>query len=182
MANLQETLTCLLFTVFFWSICAYLVSYIFGVFTVKFLLNQFTTHKMNSFEENIVTRLRIIVLCYSSSAYHQSDTRFRRQIVTKPHYDAKDGRFAKFCHTPLNCRFLLVIKRFSFGRPFRAVSVKFSLNRITAQNMTNLQNTVKHLLIIVLAICKKDFTRLWIFVLILFFGAFHHSHILELLR
>ena len=82
MANLQHTLKSLLFTVFFWSICAYLVSYIFGVFTVKFLLNQFTTHKMASLEENIVTRLRIIVLCYSYSAYHQSDTRFRRKIVT----------------------------------------------------------------------------------------------------
>ena len=45
----------------------------FGVLTVKFLLNQITTHKMASLE-NIVTRLRIIVFCYSNSAYHQNDT------------------------------------------------------------------------------------------------------------
>ena len=45
----------------------------FGVLTVKFLLNQITTHKMASLE-NIVTSLRIIVLCYSYSAYHQNDT------------------------------------------------------------------------------------------------------------
>ena len=45
----------------------------FGVLTVKFLLNQITTHKMASLE-NIVTRLRIIVLCSCYSAYHQNDT------------------------------------------------------------------------------------------------------------
>ena len=45
----------------------------FGVFTEKFLVNEITTHKMASLE-NIVTRLIIIVLCYSYSAYHQNDT------------------------------------------------------------------------------------------------------------
>ena len=45
----------------------------FGLLTVKFLLNQITTHKMASLE-NIVARLRIIVLCYSYCAYHQNDT------------------------------------------------------------------------------------------------------------
>ena len=45
----------------------------FGVLTVKCFLNQITTHKMASLE-NIVTRLRIIVLCYSFSACHQNYT------------------------------------------------------------------------------------------------------------
>ena len=45
----------------------------FGVLTVKSLLNQISTHKMASLE-NIVTSLRIIVPCYSYSAYHQNDT------------------------------------------------------------------------------------------------------------
>ena len=63
MANLQNTVTGLLFTVFCWSICAHHVSNIL----------QVTTHKMASLE-NIVTRLRIVVLCYSSSAYHQNYT------------------------------------------------------------------------------------------------------------
>ena len=44
-----------------------------GVFTEKFLRNQITTHKMASLKD-IVTRLRIIVHCYSYSAYHQNDT------------------------------------------------------------------------------------------------------------
>ena len=45
----------------------------FGVLTVKSLLNQISTHKMASLE-NIVTSLRLIVPCYSYSAYHQNDT------------------------------------------------------------------------------------------------------------
>ena len=44
-----------------------------GVFTDKFLRNQITTHKMACLK-NIVTRLRIIVHCYSYSAYHRNDT------------------------------------------------------------------------------------------------------------
>ena len=45
----------------------------FGLLTVKFLLNQITTHKMASLK-NIATRLTIIVLCYSCCDYHQNDT------------------------------------------------------------------------------------------------------------
>ena len=43
------------------------------VFLVKFLLNLITTHKMASLK-NIITSLRMIVLCYSYSGYHQNDT------------------------------------------------------------------------------------------------------------
>ena len=68
MANFQNTVTGLLFSVFRWSSCAY-----HGVLTMKFLLNQITTHKMASLE-NIMANLRIIFLCYSYSAYHQYDT------------------------------------------------------------------------------------------------------------
>ena len=45
----------------------------FGDLTVKFLPNQITTYKMASLE-NIVTSLRITVLCYSYRAYNQNDT------------------------------------------------------------------------------------------------------------
>ena len=68
MANLQNTVKGLLFTVFRWSFCAYHVKNIL-VFTVKVLLNQITTHRVASLE-NIVTRLRIKVLRYSYSAYY----------------------------------------------------------------------------------------------------------------
>ena len=43
----------------------------FGVLTVKFLPNQITTHKMAKFE-NIVTSLRMTVLCYCYSAYNHN--------------------------------------------------------------------------------------------------------------
>ena len=78
----------------------------------------------------------------------------------------KDGRFAKFCHTPLNHRFHLVIWCLSSERHFGAVTVKFSLNCITAQKMNNLQNTVKRFRIIVFRKC---------------FAADHQSDILDLL-
>ena len=55
----------------------------------------------------------------------------------------------KFSHTPLNHRFYSFIQWLSSERHFRALSVKFSLNRITAQKVTTLQNTVRRLIIIV---------------------------------
>ena len=55
------------------AFCWWASEWHFGLLTVKFLLNQITTHKMASLE-NIVTRFRIIVLCYSYCAYHHIDT------------------------------------------------------------------------------------------------------------
>ena len=74
MANLQNTVTGLLFTFsagLFVRIMYYKQQ--FGIFTVTFLLNQITTHKKASLK-NIVTRLIIIFLCYSYSACHQNET------------------------------------------------------------------------------------------------------------
>ena len=73
MVNLQNTVTGVLFTCFPLVYLCVLCKQQFGVFTEKFLVNEITTHKMASLE-NIVTRLIIIVLCYSYSAYHQNDT------------------------------------------------------------------------------------------------------------
>ena len=53
--------------------CCWLSEWHFGLLTVKFLLNQITTHKMASLK-NIVTCLKIIVLSYSYCAYNQNDT------------------------------------------------------------------------------------------------------------
>ena len=44
----------------------------FEVLTVKFLRNQIKTLKMVTLK-NIVTRLKIIVLCACYSAYHEND-------------------------------------------------------------------------------------------------------------
>ena len=87
--------------------------------------------------------------------------------VAEPRYDKKDDQFPKYCHTPLNLRFHLVIWCLSSERHFGAVSVKFSLNRITAQKMTNLQNTVRRLIIIVLSLS---------------YDAYHQSVTFKLLR
>ena len=107
MANLQNTVTGLVIhrfpLVYFCVSC----KQHFGVLAVKFLLNQITTHKMASLQ-NIVTRLTIIVLSYSYSAYHQNDTlELLPWFVTWTNHDAKDGQFAKFCHTPKKSSFTL---------------------------------------------------------------------------
>ena len=49
--------------------CLWLSEWHFGLLTV----NQITTHKLGSLE-NIITCLKIIVLCYSYCAYDQNDT------------------------------------------------------------------------------------------------------------
>ena len=75
-----------------------------------------------------------------------------REIVTLRHYDQKDCRFLKFFCTTLNHPFCLVIFYLSSEWLFGAVSVKFSLNLITKIKMTNLQNTVRRLIIILFSL------------------------------
>ena len=71
-----------------------------------------------------------------------------------------------YCQTPLTLRFHLVFWCLSSNRHFGTLTLKFLLNRITKEMITNLQNTVKRLGIIVVRKC---------------FAADHQSDILELL-
>ena len=73
MANLQNTLTGLLFTVFRWSICAYHVSNIlesllWNVYLTKLWLIRWPVWKILSHASES------FVLFYSYGAYHQNDT------------------------------------------------------------------------------------------------------------
>ena len=86
--------------------------------------------------------------------------------VAKPRQDQKDDQCAKYCHTPLNLRIHLVFWCLSSNRHFGTLTLKFLLNPITKETMTNLQNTVKRLGIIVFSKC---------------FAADHQSDVLELL-
>ena len=86
--------------------------------------------------------------------------------LAEPCYYQKDDQFAKYCHTPLNARFHLVFRCLSSNRHFWTVTLKFLLNPVTKETMTNLQNTVKRLGIIVFRKC---------------FAADHQSDVLELL-
>ena len=91
---------------------------------------------------------------------------FYSKNVAEPHYDEKDDQFAKYCHTPLNLRIHLVFWWLSSNWHLGTLTLKFLLNPITKETMTNLQNTVKRLGIIVFRKC---------------FAADHQSDILELL-
>ena len=79
-----------------------------------------------------------------------------------------DKNLAKpcYCQTPLTLRFHLVFWCLSSNRHFGTLTLKFLLNRITKETITNLQTTVKRLGIIVFRKC---------------FAADHQSDILELL-
>ena len=86
--------------------------------------------------------------------------------IAKPRYDQKDDKFAKYCHTPLNLRIHLVFWCFASNRHFGTLTLKFLLNPITKETMTNLQKTVKRRGIIVFRKC---------------FAADLHSNVLEFL-
>ena len=97
----------------------------FGDLTVKFLPNQITTYKMASLE-NIVTSLRIIVLCNSYRAYNQNDTlEFLPWNCHLTPLWRKRWSICKILSTPLNYRFYLVIWCLSSKHYFGAVCLKF---------------------------------------------------------
>ena len=74
--------------------------------------------------------------------------------------------YANYCHTPLNIRIHLVFWWISSKRHFATLTLKFLLNPITKETMSNLQNTVKRREIIVVRKC---------------FAADHQCDVLELL-
>ena len=73
--------------------------------------------------------------------------------IAKPRYDQKKDQCAKYCHAPLNIRIHLVFWWISPKRHFATLTLKFLLNPITKETMTNLQNTVKRRGIIVVRKC-----------------------------
>ena len=86
--------------------------------------------------------------------------------LAKPRYDQKDDQFAKYCNTPLNLCIYVVFWCLLSYRHFKTLTLKFLLNPITKETMTNLQKTVKRRGIIVFRKC---------------FAADLHSNILEFL-
>ena len=74
--------------------------------------------------------------------------------IAKPRYDQKKDQCAKYCHAPLNIRIHLVFWWISPKRHFATLTLKFLLNPITKETMTNLQNTVKRRGIIVVRKCE----------------------------
>ena len=73
--------------------------------------------------------------------------------LAKPRYDQKDDQFAKNCHTPLNLCIYVVFWCLLSNRHFKTLTLKFLLNPITKETMTNLQKTVKRRGIIVFRKC-----------------------------
>ena len=116
---------------------------------MKFSLNLITGQKIANLQ-NTVRRLIIIprslffLLIIRASIWSPYG-----KNVAKPRQDQKDDQCAKYCHTPLNLRIHLVFWCLSSNRHFGTLTLRFLLNPITKETMTNLQNTLKRLGIIV---------------------------------
>ena len=89
------------------------------------------------------------------------------KLLLKPITTKKITNLKKFSHTRPNHRFCLAICCLLSSRHFGSFSVKFLLNRTTAQKMTNLQKSVRRLIIIFLSLS---------------YGSYYQSFILELVR
>ena len=111
--------------------------------------------------KNTVTRRRVIALC------DQNNTLKLWAWNYYPIATQKITNLKKFGHTPPNHRYCLAICCLLSSRHFGAFSVKFLLNRTTAQKMTNLQKSVRRLIIIFLNLS---------------YGSYYQSFILELVR
>ena len=116
--------------------------------------------------QNTVRRLIILLSLFSLLIIRALTWIPYNKNLAEPHYDQKDDQFAKYWHTHLNIRFHLVFSCPSLNPHFGTLTLKFLLNPITKETMTNLQNTLKRLGIIVFRKC---------------FAADHQSDILELL-
>ena len=112
--------------------------------------------------KNTVTRRRVVALCDQNNTLKLWAWNYYNPITTQ-----KITNLKKFGHTPPNHRFCLAICCLLSSRHFGAFSVKFLLNRTTAQKMTNLQKSVRRLIIIFLSLS---------------YGSYYQSFILELVR
>ena len=120
---------------------------------MKFSLNPLTAQKIANLQ-NTVRRLIIILLSLfflliiRASIWSPYD-----KNLPYPCYDQKGDKFGKYCQTPLSLPFHLVFWCLSSNRHFGTLTLKLLLNAITKEKMTNLQNIVKRLGIIVFRKC-----------------------------
>ena len=119
---------------------------------MKFLLNPTTAHQTANLQ-NTVRRITIILLLLfflliiRASIWSPYD-----KNLAEPRYDQNDDQFAKYCHTALNLRFHFIFWCLSTKRHFGTLPLKFLLNPIEKETVTNSQNTVRRLIIIVLSL------------------------------
>ena len=93
--------------------------------------------------ENTVRRLKIILLSLFFLLL------IRTSIWSPSGNNVEESQFAKYCYTPLNIRIYVVFWWISSQRYFGTFTLKFLLSPITKGTITNLQNTVKRLGMIV---------------------------------
>ena len=133
---------------------------------MKFSENCITAYKIINLQNTIRRQKLILLSFFFLLIIRTSIWRTYGKNIAHPRFAQKDFQFARYCYTPLNVCFHLLFWCLSSNRHFETLTLKFLLNAITKDMMTNLQNTVKRLGIILYRKC---------------FAADHHSDILEFL-
>ena len=117
---------------------------------MKFLLNPITKQKIANFQNTLRRFIIILLSSFSLFIVRVSIWMPYSKNIAEPRYDQKNNQFAKYWHTPLNACFHLVFWCLLSNRYFGTLTLKFLLNDDQfVETMTNLQNTVKRLEIIV---------------------------------
>ena len=138
----------------------------FGAFTMKLSMKAITAHKKGSLQ-NTVRRLIIILLSlFFFLIIRASIWMPYGKNLPDTRQDQKDDQCAKYSYTPFNLRIHLVLLFLSSNRHFGTLTLKVLFNPITKKTMTNLQNIVQSIGIVVFRKC---------------FAADYQSAVLELL-
>ena len=123
-------------------ICCWSSEWHFGAVIVKFLLNLIIAQKLANWQ-NTVRRLIIILLSLFFLLIIRASiwSPYGKNLSEHCYYQ-KDDQFAEYCHTPLSLPFHLVFWCLSSNRHFGTLTLKFLLNPVTKESMTNMQNTL----------------------------------------
>ena len=119
------------------------------VVSVKFSPNPIPAKKMTNLQNTVRHIIIILLSLFFLLIIRASIWSPYDKNLPHPCYDQKGDKFAKYCQTPLSLRFHLVFWCLSSNRRFGTLTLKLLLNPITKEKMTNLQNIVKRLGIIV---------------------------------
>ena len=138
----------------------------FGAFTVKLSLKAITAHKKAIFQNTVRRHIIILLSLFFLLIIRASIWSPYGKNLPDTRQDQKDDQCAKQCQTSFNLRIHIVLLFLSSNRHFGTLTLKLLFNPITKKTMTNFQNIVKSLGIVVFRKC---------------FAADYQSAVLELL-
>ena len=116
---------------------------------MKLSLKPITAHKKASLQDTVRRLIIILLSFFFFLIIRASIWSPYGKNLPDPRYDQQDDQYARYWHTPFNPRIHLVLLFLSSNQHFRTLTLKFSFNPITKDTMSNFQNTVDRVVIIV---------------------------------